>query len=249
MIKKVKRMLRAVGVEVTRYQPETSNAALLKKCLDFFNIDLVIDVGANIGQYGVVLREAGYKNQIISFEPMQDAFNQLKVTADRYNKQYNNWTVHHYGVGRANQEQIINVSKNSASSSILNVTHLSTDAEPLTVTDRQEKIKIVSLDSFFQNKLGEFKGIYLKVDVQGYEMHVLEGAKDLLRHIHVVQLEMSFVALYENGPLYKEIVSWMEAAGFEIYSILPDFRDMRSGRMLQADGIFINKNLTSKLFS
>jgi FkbM family methyltransferase len=247
MIKKIKRMLRAVGVEVTRFQPETSSAALLKKCLDFFTIDLVIDVGANIGQYGVVLREAGYKNQIISFEPMQEAFDQLNLTAERYNKRYNHWTVHHYGVGRTNEDQVINVSKNSASSSILNVTHLSTDAEPLTLTDRQEKIKIISLDSFFQNKLGEFKGIYLKIDVQGYELHVLEGARDLLRHIKVVQLEMSFVTLYDNGPLYKEIISWMEAAGFEIYSILPDFRDMRSGRMLQADGIFINKNLTSPL--
>jgi len=222
---------------VTRFQPETSNSALLRKCLDFYGIDLVIDVGANTGQYGVVLREAGYKNQIISFEPMREAFSQLSLISGRYQK----WSSYQYGVGRANEEQIINVSKNSASSSILPVTELSTNAEPLTITTRQEKINIVALDSFLVDKLFGYKSIYLKVDVQGYELHVLEGVKKLLPTFKVVQLEMSFVPLYEGGPLFNEIISWMSEAGFEIYSIIPDFRDMHSGRMLQADGIFVNK--------
>ncbi len=237
MIKKIKRILRTFGIEVTRFRPELSNSALLKKCLDFYSTDLVIDVGANIGQYGVVLREAGYKNSIISFEPMEDAFYKLSLTT----KRYWDWTPYHYGVGASNGELTINVSKNNASSSILNVTSLSTDAEPLTTTYKHEKIQIVSLDSFFNNKLNDYKSIYLKVDVQGYELEVLEGVKELLSHIRIVQLEMSFVPLYEGGPLFNEIISWMEKAGFEVYSILPDFRDMTSGRMLQADGIFVKK--------
>ena len=238
MIKKIKRVLRSMGVEITRFQPETSNAALLKKCIDFYKIDLVIDVGANIGQYGVGLREAGFKGQIISFEPMQEAFAQLQLTT----KRYQDWAAYNYGVGLADGLQTINVSKNSASSSILNVTKLSTDAEPLSGTDRQEEIKIISLDSFSpQLTLGEFKSIYLKVDVQGFELQVLGGAKALLERAAVVQLEMSFVPLYESGPLFQEILSKMEKAGFEIYSILPDFRDLNSGRMLQADGIFVKK--------
>jgi hypothetical protein len=63
----------------------------------------------------------------------------------------------------------------------------------------------------------------------------------LLPKIKGIQLEMSFVKLYEGGPLYKDIFGYLENAGFQLYTIIPDFRDERSGRMLQADGIFIRE--------
>jgi FkbM family methyltransferase len=44
-------------------------------------INLVLDVGANVGQFGLSLRNRGYAGQIMSFEPVSDAFNELKKVA------------------------------------------------------------------------------------------------------------------------------------------------------------------------
>ena len=48
------------------------------KIINQFKIDLIFDIGANVGQYAMLLRKLGYKNQIVSFEPMKKEFNILK---------------------------------------------------------------------------------------------------------------------------------------------------------------------------
>jgi FkbM family methyltransferase len=238
MIKSIKRVLRTYGIELTKFNPNNSNDALLLKCLNHFNIEFVIDVGANIGQYGNSIRQAGYKNHIISFEPISSVYKVLKSNIDSDKR----WEAHNFGIGKGNEETIINVSKNLASSSILNVTEASTNAEPLSGFESKEIIQIISLDEFFENK-GIKDNIYLKIDVQGYELEVLKGCQKMISQISVIQIEMSFIELYNDGPLFKDILEKMEYFGFEIYSIIPDFRDPVTGRLLQADGIFVNKKL------
>lgn len=89
--------------------------------------------------------------------------------------------------------------------------------------------------------MSEVKNIYLKIDVQGFELEVLKGATAILSKVKVVQLEMSFVPMYKNGPLFGEILSFLDMIGFELYTIIPEFRNEISGRLLQADGIFVRK--------
>lgn len=240
IVKVIKRFLRQIGIEISRYNPDTNNSALLKKYLDLYSISDVIDVGANIGQFGVLLREAGYKNKIISFEPLKDSYVTLQKRCAKYKK----WDCFPYGVGSEKGKLKINVSRNKVSSSILEVTSLSTVADEQTTFESSSTIEIITLDEFLKDKLNSEKSIYLKIDVQGFELEVLKGSLELLKNIKIIQLEMSFVALYKNGPLYKEIVSWMENQNFELYTIIPDFRDVDSGRMLQADGVFVNKRFS-----
>jgi FkbM family methyltransferase len=239
MKKGIQKIVRYLGFEVRRYSIDTSDRALMKRCMDYLSIDLLIDIGANLGQYATACRDAGYKGQIISLEPLKSVFIDLKKLADRDGK----WYAFNYGAGKLNDELIINVSDNRASSSLFDVTKLSTDAAPESGFVGKEKISVVSLDSFLLEKIEAYRNPYLKIDVQGYELEVLEGAKELLHRVKGVQLEMSFVPLYDQGPLYKEVIAFMEAQNFELYSILPDFRNRTTGKMLQADGIFINKSL------
>ena len=232
---KVKKLVQRLGLNVNRYNVYNSPNALLKKCLDCYRIDLVIDVGANVGQYGIQLRDAGYQKRIISFEPLHGVFDKLTKTSVKYG----NWEVFNYGVGAENQELVINISDNLASSSFLNVTHLSTEAAKGSQFKDTARTKIVRLDSFLPAHVKNHENIYLKIDVQGFETEVLKGIAAILSMIKVIQVEMSFVPLYEKGPLYDDIISWFTHRGFEIYTIIPGFRNPDSGRMLQADGIFI----------
>jgi len=240
MRKKVINRLRKWGWELKRYNIRNSESALMQKVINHYSVDLVIDVGANMGQYSLELISGGYMGPILSFEPIQQAFDQLQAES----RAFPQWQAFHMGVGNSSQELEMNISDNLVSSSLLNITQVTLQAEPTTRYNRKEKVKIITLDSFLKDKsLETYHMPLLKLDVQGYELEVLKGASASLPKIKLVQAELSFVPLYEGGPLYKEFLLFMEENNFEIYTIIPGFRDPFSGRMLQADGIFINKNL------
>ncbi len=239
----IRKSFRSVGLDLIRYNFHNSEDALLKKILFQFQIDLVIDVGANVGQYGSLLRDLGYKNQIYSFEPIGEVFKKLQLRAAKDYK----WEVFNFGVGLKNETLFINVSENFVSSSLLQITDASTAAKSDTKFTRQEKITIITLDSFFkENIIKNMKNVFLKIDVQGYEKQVLDGSLVTLKNISVIQIELSLVKLYEGSLLYKELISILEDLGFYLYTIIPGFRNPQTGQLLQADGVFVNKHLAIK---
>lgn len=238
MIKEfIKNVFRIFGLELKQYNIQNSEYLLIKRCTDYYQIDLMVDVGANSGQYATSVRNAGYTKQLISFEPLSNAFSKLKkaATGDAA------WEVFNLGLGSTKQELMINVSENLASSSFLSVTSLSTNAEPLSDFIGTEKVSVVRLDNFLMERVHSFTNIFLKIDVQGFELEVLKGAEGILKNVKAIQLEMSFVSLYKGGPLYSDILTWVRDNDFEVYSIIPGFRNLESGQLLQADGIFIKK--------
>jgi len=235
----IRKSFRAVGLDLIRYNFHNSEDALLKKILDQFEIDLVIDVGANVGHYGSLLRDLGYENQIFSFEPIREVFEKLQKRSANYHL----WEVFHNGVGSQNEDLFINVSENFASSSLLQIADTTTTAKPDTKFARQEKISIITMDDFFKKKrIANWKNPFLKIDVQGYEKQVIDGSLITLKDIAVLQIELSLVKLYEGSMLYKEVISLMEELGFYMYTIIPGFRNPQTGQLLQADGVFVNKS-------
>jgi len=70
----------------------------------------------------------------------------------------------------------------------------------------------------------------------------LEGAKQSLNNITLMQLEMSIEPLYEKEILFTEMLNYLQQAGFELFSLENGIRNPDSGKLLQVDGIFINKN-------
>ncbi len=81
----------------------------------------------------------------------------------------------------------------------------------------------------------------IKIDTQGYELEVLAGATGLLPQTMALQLELSLVPLYEGAPAFVDAVHYMESRGFELFSVAPGFKDRRSGRLLQMDGVFLRR--------
>lgn len=204
------------------------------KILNNNNINLILDVGANSGQYASYIFDLGYRGRIISFEPLSCAYEALLKNSRSKPK----WLVgEQCALGEINGEIKINVSKNSYSSSFLQTLKKLEDAYPESAYIRSEKVKICKFDSIAHKYLHKNDKTLLKIDVQGYEDRVLKGATKTLPLISGIQLECSLVHLYEGEVLFEKMLQKVTNYGFELYDIVPGIRD-KSGRLLQVDCIF-----------
>lgn len=210
------------------------------KTLDYFNIDTVLDIGANKGQFAEKLIKFGYSKKIISFEPMQMAFDILKKKTEKYD----NWIVNErVGFGNKVEERILNISINSVSSSILKLNKKHIIQEPTAKFFKKEKIKLTTLNSLLNDKKFKKKKIFIKIDTQGYEKNIILGASRVLKKIKGVMLEASILPLYRNENNFTKMIQFMKKKGFYVWAIERGFSNKSSGRVLQLDIIFINKNV------
>jgi hypothetical protein len=111
-------------------------------------------------------------------------------------------------------------------------------SSPESVYVGNDVVQVVPLDAVFDSYCPATHRAYLKVDAQGYERAILDGAERALDRIVALQLELSTVALYDSQELFTYFIDRLQRRGFELWSLLPDFTDPRSGRLLQFDGIF-----------
>jgi hypothetical protein len=102
----------------------------------------------------------------------------------------------------------------------------------------KEEITVSRLDSVFSKYHRQGDRTFLKLDAQGYERKILEGASLSMTDILGIQLEMSIEPLYNNEMPYLEMLGYLAGMGFTLASVEPGFGDPVSGRMLQMDGIF-----------
>ena len=226
--------LRKAGFEVTRYKPTSSPVARRTHLLERNRIDLVLDVGANVGQYAASLRECGYRGRIVSFEPLTSAFSRLKASTEADPL----WQVVNIGLGDRDERATINIAGNSLSSSLLDMLPAHLKSAPESAYVGTEEITVSRLDSVFSKYHQRGDRTFLKLDAQGYERKILEGASLSMTDILGIQLEMSIEPLYINEMPYLEMLAYLAGMGFTLASIEPGFGDPVSGRMLQMDGIF-----------
>ena len=206
------------------------------KLLSSYDINIVMDVGANIGQYAKELRNLGYTNRIISFEPLSSAFHQLQKSSSKDNL----WDVYHHALGDKDCKSEINISGNfnSTSSSINEMLPYHQEVAPGSKYIGKEEIEIKTIDTVFNKLCKEKDSVYLKVDTQGFEKNVIDGAKKSLQHISTIQLEMSLVPLYENELLFNQMYDLLFQKDYRLVSLEPGIPDTKTGQLLQVDGIF-----------
>jgi FkbM family methyltransferase len=227
-------MAEATGLEVRKTSVYTSQKLRLQLLFSQLPIDLVLDVGANTGQFARQCRAAGYRGKIISFEPSAAAHASLLHSAASDPL----WSVaDRMALGAANGETEINIAVNSYSSSILPMLDAHLSAAPNSAYLQKEKVPLRRLDDVLATT-APGHNIFLKLDVQGYESQVLAGATYLLPHTIAVQLEMSLLPLYEGETLMPRMCTTLTAKGFNLFDLEPSFRDSATGRLLQVDGIF-----------
>ena len=182
----------------------------VRDLIDFIEdraIDVVIDVGANVGQFGESLRAGGYRGMIVSFEPVESAFKTLseKALAD------GNWQAHHCGLGAVQGTATIHVSQLSVFSSILRLTSVAGLHDSRISVDHTEEITIRTLDQVAAELTGN---TLLKIDTQGYEMQVIGGGEQTISRAMGILLELPVIHVYEGEWEFHDALKYMSDAGF-----------------------------------
>ncbi len=233
------RLAAALGYELRRRDKPRDPLARLVASLAFFGIDAVLDVGANMGQYAKSLRRAGYRGPILSFEPLAAPHAALAAAA----RGDPAWRVAPaMALGAGNGVVEIERSAESDMSSILPQTRLLRRISPSSAVRERVRVPLRRLDSLAEIDPA-WRRMFLKIDVQGYEPRVLEGAEGLWPRILGVQLEMALVPLYEGEQELCAAIAAMEARGFALHLLLPGYYERKLGRQLQVDGVFYRRDL------
>lgn len=227
--------LNKLGWEVRRFY--LSDMARLCSFLGHHKVDVVFDIGANIGQFGGRLLQAGYQGQIVSFEPLSAAHQRLIAAASLYS----NWSVApRAAVGAAAGETVINISHNMVSSSLLPIRNEHVESAPASRYVGSERTPVVTLDDYAG--LSRDSRVFLKIDTQGFEFEVLKGAERLLStNIVGVQVELSLAPLYEDQPDYIELLAWLRDRGYHAWALDAEFSDGGTSRHLQTNAVLFRR--------
>ncbi len=228
----IKRIVNPFKIDIIKYP--NSDLRRRVKLLKNFEITKILDVGANIGQYAILSKKMGFRGEIISFEPITKAYDILALNALKYGK----WRAYNFALGNKEERIIINISKNVYSSSILEIMPYNIDSAPDSRYEEEEVISVKKLDDIYNDLVQEKDHVLLKIDVQGFEKNVLEGAHRSLSNIKGVQIEMSLIELYRGEMLFTEVINFLKTYGFRLYSLENGFFNDNNGQLLQVDGIF-----------
>jgi FkbM family methyltransferase len=225
--------LRRRGYELALVPSEEEQR--LSRLLSSVQASVVLDVGANTGGYAKKLRAAGFEGRIVSFEPLSGAFSRL----DRQASGDPRWGARREALGAQDGQATINVASNVDSSSLLPMDERHVRLAPESAYRGEEQITIRRLDSVWSDVVHDGDRAWLKLDVQGYELTALEGAGSVLDDVVGVQAELSLVPLYEGAPDWQDVIAFLDRRGFVLAGFEGGHTDWQSGRMLQADGLFV----------
>lgn len=233
----LRRFLWKAGYDFSRFTPTSHPLARRKQIFKSYKIDTVLDIGANTGQFAQELRDdIGYTERILSFEPLSSAFELLKAKVKA--NADSAWEIFNCAIGDTEEKREINIAGNSYSSSLLNMLPSHLKSAPNSKYIGKELIEIKTVDSLFGGLCKTAKNTYMKIDTQGFESKVLNGAEKSLAKINTIQMEMSLIPLYDGELLLSEMCALMSRKGYALVAIENGFSDPVSGQLLQVDGIF-----------
>lgn len=228
-----RRAANRLGLDITRHP----YGHRLVRMLRLLGTETIVDIGANEGQYARYLRDSGFAGRIVSVEPLARPFQRLarRAAADP------DWETVHSAVSDRPGSLTIHVSANSVSSSALPMLAAHARVDPNSTYVDDERVPATTVDRLVEECGIDPSTSLLKIDVQGLESAVLDGASATLVSFAAVELELSLVPLYDEESLMAELVSRMEDARFDLWILEPGFWDVATSRTLQCDGVFVNR--------
>ncbi len=207
----------------------------VSQLFDRLEIDCVLDVGARVGEFGQWLRRNGYKGGIASLEPVGDNFHQLAKAAVRDPL----WTAHQLALGSSEGTVAINVTRDSNFSSLLTRNEYAASEFGLgSAVVSKELVHLRRLDDAWPSLVANASSVYLKVDTQGWDGEVLEGASGVLDRVKALQCEVSVTAIYEGMTSWTESIQQIEELGFEVSGLFPVNLDRRM-RVIEFDCVAV----------
>jgi FkbM family methyltransferase len=206
------------------------------------DVQWIIDVGGNKGQFGRLMRRAGFTGQLLSLEPLSDAFQLLDAAARADGR----WTAQRVAVGAEPGTQVIHVAGNSVSSSLLDMSDRHLELSAASAYVRDETVEVTTIAALLERHGIDPRRTLLKIDVQGFETPVLDGAGPALGEFAMVELELSMLELYEGQALLPEVLNRLTSIGFDLWTFFPAYVDRVNKRMWWADGLFVRADLAAR---
>ena len=236
----VKRLLARTGFQLIRTSASQTQDLHLLRILTTLAINCVLDVGAHTGEFGRELRRIGYRGHIVSFEPVACNFRELfrVASGDPW------WRVFPFALGERNGHADINVFGGSTFHSLLapNEYGRETFGEKLAI-ERTERIEIKRLDEVLDSCLEGIPTprLYLKMDTQGYDLAVVEGAGAALGRVLALQTEVALQTIYQDmRTTLCNTIPELQERGFGVTGLFPVTRDVKDGlQIIELDCVMI----------
>lgn len=240
----VKQTAKRFGYEIvpSSWMASALLAQHLRELFTRLEIDCVLDVGANRGQYHQFLREfTDYRGRIISFEPITDNVRLLETLAESDPL----WTVHGYALGHEATHLELNVMAVDTFSSFLTPDHSGIPQfNHENIVHHRQRAEVKRLADVLPDVRRQFgvRNVYLKMDTQGFDLSVVAGTGDELQHVRALQTELALGKLYVNMPGYDEVLHTLTAAGFDVSGMFVVSSDA-SLRAIECDCVMVSRTL------
>jgi FkbM family methyltransferase len=220
-----------VGALVKGAAAGTEHRAQLKR----MNFDFIVDVGANRGQFALISRKVFPQARIHSFEPLEEPAHVFRKIFGNDS----NVVLHKCAVGREKKLSTIHITRDDDSSSFLPVTKTQSDMFPGSTEKETRDVMVYPLSQLI-DPASIPPASLLKIDVQGYELDVLQGCEDVLQKFSHLYIECSFIELYKGQALAHQIILWLEERGFILTSI-NNLCYEKNGLAVQGDFLFTHR--------
>lgn len=234
LTRKLRSLINGVGFDVIRL---TSSHGTLETHLNSLfclqAIDLVLDVGANKGQYAKRLRQLGYNGYIESFEPVSGVYQELVRNAESDPK----WNCHNLALGSQEETKDLNVYSSTVFSSFLHANDYSKNIWRSLETVRTEAVQVKRLDQVFPEIADRTRcrKVLLKMDTQGFDRQVFEGALGMLSSVITLQTELSMIPVYAGMDRPYAMLEIFNQYGFEVSAMECINRDPNSQAVIEFD--------------
>lgn len=207
-----------------------------KNVLEKLNFEFIVDVGANRGQFALISRNVFPRAIIHSFEPLEEP---ALIFESVFGKDPN-VMLHACAIGREKTTADIHVTKDDDSSSMLPITKAQSSMFPGATEKETRQVMVLPLSQALGTTSIPSASL-LKIDVQGFELDVLQGCEDIINKFSHLYIECSFIELYEGQALAHQIIAWLGKRDFILSGVYNLYYE-KNGKAVQGDFLFTHSH-------
>ena len=228
----VQRNLGRSGFQLVRTPLEGTLARDVKRVIDDRGIRTILDIGAHVGLFGLMLRGLGFEGQIVSFEPSPRPFTELASKTD------GSWQAVQLALGDSDGVADLHIyQEHEEFTSLRRPSDYGRSNFGLTVIETVA-VSVRRLDDVAEEMGVDAGSTFVKIDTQGHEQAVISGGSAFLSSAAALQIEIPMFGLYEGAPAGPALMLQVQQMGFDLVGMFPVHDHPRPLVPVEFDGLF-----------